>query len=164
MKKLKKTALTLVSFLMICGLAAGCGNSETVEKEKENPKEALEDSGEVTTQNVVPEDIEIETEFGTLHFPEQWTEFVDVEQASDGETATAKFNAVINEKNYELFTIIIGNGDGVEIGELTDSEGKTRTVYAELVELETDDSLSEGEQSRLFAMQEDLNYVIEHLK
>ena len=58
----------------------------------------------------------------------------------------------------------IGEGDGSKIGELTDGAGTKRDVYVQLEEIQEDPNLNDGEQNRLFAMQEDLNYLIDNLK
>ena len=50
------------------------------------------------------------------------------------------------------------------MGELTDDSGMKRSVYMNVPELEGLDELSEAEQHQIYAMQEDLNYVIDHLK
>ena len=65
---------------------------------------------------------------------------------------------------YPLFKVTIGEGDGSKIGELTDSAGTKRDVYLQLEEIQEDPNLNDGEQNRLYAMQEDLNYLIDNLK
>ena len=65
---------------------------------------------------------------------------------------------------YPLFKVTIGEEDGSKIGELTDSAGTKRDVYLQLEEIQKDPNLNDSEQNRLYAMQEDLNYVIDHLE
>ena len=56
-------------------------------------------------------------------------------------------------------------GDGSDVvGSLTDSVGTQRNVYLYVDTLPEDSGLEEAEQTRFYAMQEDLNYLIEHLK
>ena len=47
---------------------------------------------------------------------------------------------------------------------MTDNGGTKRTVYMQVYELEGDSELTATEQNRLYAMQEDLNYLIDHLE
>ena len=56
-------------------------------------------------------------------------------------------------------------GDGSDVvGSLTDSVGTQRNVYLYVDTLPEDSGLEEAEQTRFYAMQEDLNYLIDHLK
>ena len=57
----------------------------------------------------------------------------------------------------------IGESEDTEVGELTDDSGAKRAVHMSVFELEEDPNLSSEEQQRVYAMQEDLNYVIDHL-
>ena len=63
-----------------------------------------------------------------------------------------------------MFQVVVGDSDEVEVGTLTDESGTQRKVYMKVTELEEEDALTDTEQNRLYAMQEDLNYVIDHLK
>ena len=79
-------------------------------------------------------------------------------------TVTVTFETKSGEESYELFRILIG-GDGSDVvGSLTDSVGTQRNVYLYVDTLPEDSGLEEAEQTRFYAMQEDLNYLIEHLK
>ena len=81
-----------------------------------------------------------------------------------GSTVTVTFETKSGEESYELFRILIG-GDGSDVvGSLTDSVGTQRNVYLYVDTLPEDSGLEEAEQTRFYAMQEDLNYLIEHLK
>ena len=82
----------------------------------------------------------------------------------NGSTVTVTFETKSGEESYELFRILIG-GDGSDVvGSLTDSVGTQRNVYLYVDTLPEDSGLEEAEQTRFYAMQEDLNYLIEHLK
>ena len=62
-----------------------------------------------------------------------------------------------------MFQVTIGDSEDALVGELTDSSGTKRNVYMSVVEIEPSEELSEEEQQRVYAMQEDLNYLIDHL-
>ena len=47
---------------------------------------------------------------------------------------------------------------------MTDDTGTQRNVYLHVEELPADSGLEETEQTRFYAMQEDLNYLIDNLK
>ena len=107
-------------------------------------------------------DIHLRT-LGRLH-PDRWQEYVTIWQEQNGSTVTVTFETKSGEESYELFRILIG-GDGSDVvGSLTDSVGTQRNVYLYVDTLPEDSGLEEAEQTRFYAMQEDLNYLIEHLK
>ena len=82
----------------------------------------------------------------------------------NGSTVTVTFETKSGEESYELFRILIG-GDGSDVvGSLTDSVGTQRNVYLYVDTLPEDSGLEEAEQTRFYAMQEDLNYLIDNLK
>ena len=59
---------------------------------------------------------------------------------------------------------MIGGEGANSVGTLTDSAGTSRNVSINVDEIVQDPDLTEGEQNRLYAMQEDLNYLIDNLK
>ena len=86
------------------------------------------------------------------------------EERTSNDTITVAFKAKINDETYELFEVIIGGDEGTYIGDLTGPDGTVREVYAQMEEIPVYEELTEGEQNRLYGMQEDVNCVIEHLK
>lgn len=153
----RKTPVKLIGYLLcvalLCGLLAGCGNDKVQEDQNDN-----------VSADTIPEDIVVHTEYGDLHYPDRWQEYVTIWQEQNGSTVTVTFETKSGEESYELFRILIG-GDGSDVvGSLTDSVGTQRNVYLYVDTLPEDSGLEEAEQTRFYAMQEDLNYLIEHLK
>lgn len=146
--KRKMCAVLAVGAMLFALLLNGC---EKTEKGTEN---------QVNNAN----DIIISTQYGDLYYPDQWTECVQIDQSTAGNALVVSFAAQINDVQYPLFKVTIGEGDGSKIGELTDSAGTKRDVYLQLEEIQEDPNLNDGEQNRLYAMQEDLNYLIDNLK
>ena len=64
---------------------------------------------------------------------------------------------------FGLLMWIIGDDSSEVVGSLTDDTGTQRNVYLHVEELPADSGLEETEQTRFYAMQEDLNYLIDHL-
>ena len=153
----------LVIIVLILGVAIGyqfrSNEKSTQEEDKKN--EAVENTDVNDGQ---PEDMVIHTEYGDLYYPEQWSEYLKTEQNMDSDSLQVSFLAHLGEQDFPLFQVTIGESEDTEVGELTDDSGMKRTVYMKVTELEGADGLSETEQHRLYAMQEDLNYVIDHLK
>ena len=146
--KRKMCAVLAVGAMLFALLLNGC---EKTEKGTEN---------QVNNAN----DIIISTQYGDLYYPDQWTEFVKTEQKSENDVVVVSFGAEINSKVYPLFEVMIGGEGANSVGTLTDSAGTSRNVSINVDEIVQDPDLTEGEQNRLYAMQEDLNYMIDNLK
>ncbi len=106
----------------------------------------------------------IETGYGNMYYPQKWEDSLIVTQKVDSGKLTVQFDARLSEKQYTLFSVIVGEANGDLVGELTDDHGNRRRVYLVVAELADISNLSQGEQEILFAMQEDLNYLLDNLK
>lgn len=151
-KRLRGCAALLLCGLLVCGMLAGCSKAD-VQKDTQN-----------TGSPVEAEDILIQTSYGTLHYPGNWQEYVTIRQEQSGSVVLVTFETEIDGAKYELFRISIGQDEGSVVGSLTDSTGTQRNVCLHVDELPADSGLEESEQTRFYAMQEDLNYLIDHLK
>lgn len=119
----------------------------------------------IVPQPTVPQNcIVVSTAFGNLQYQDQWIEFMRVEQHAEGDNLRVTFYAEINSVRYGLFELLIGDEDGTPAGQITDSEGVRRNVYIHMMEIVETSALTDAEQNRLFAMQEDINYIIENMK
>lgn len=146
---MKKKILCFIFAVVVCVLISGCGQN---------------DKGQKQVDDAVKDCIVVNTKYGVLYYPDQWTECVQINQSATDNALTVSFDAVINDRQYPLFDVVIGQDDGAEVGQLTDNSGATHTVYLHVDELQKDPSLTDGEQNRLYAMQEDVNYLIDNLK
>lgn len=168
MKKKKKRRqpfliVLLVIIVLTIGVAIGyllhdTGKSSPSEKKQ---SEVVENGDEKADQL---EDMVIDTEYGDLYYPEQWAEYLKTEQKMSNDSLQVFFSAHMGDKDIPMFQVTIGESGDTKVGELTDDSGTKRAVYMNAPELEGLDDLSEAEQHQIYAMQEDLNYVIDHLK
>lgn len=146
-----------IKFLLIitlfCCLFFGCDNNAVSEKDKSS-----------TFPQTVSEDLIIHTEYGDLHYPDQWREYIKTIQEKKSDTIKVTFEFEVDKSDYKLFEILIGGDNGEIIGKLTDNNGIQRNVYLCVAELPVNSGLDEAEQNRFYAMQEDLNYLIDNLK
>lgn len=162
--------ILLIAFLIIGALAGYFIGSKKTQGDKENEpsqvgEQSISKNGDVSTE--IDKEVEymtINTDYGDLYYPEQWNDYLVTEQSWEGENLIVSFSAKINETEYPMFQVTIGDSDAAEVGELTDSSGTKRAVHMSVIEIEASDELSQIEQKRLYAMQEDLNYLIDSLK
>lgn len=176
----KNIAVCILCVLLLVFALAGCnaeddtpavteGTPQTEGQVQTEGTEQTEVAGateaaDVFTEPVNPEVVVVSTEFGDLYYQEQWSEFMRTEQTSDGASVVVTFEAEINGVRYPLFEVTIGEGEGDPVGQITDDAGTKRNVYIRVEEVAESSELTSGEQNRLYAMQEEINYVIENLK
>ncbi len=150
----RKRLLIVIGVLAAVLLLCGCGN-----KTSESSNDAADDAQ-------LSEDVVVETKNGNLKYSDQWEGFIKADVTEENDISDVVFSAEINGNSYKLFEIII-NGDessGEYAGDIHDSDGQTHKVYLKMEALEQDDNLSEEEMNRLYAMQEDINYIIDNLE
>ena len=148
----RKWISVFLCVIFVCGLLAGCGNDKVQEEQNDN-----------VSANTIPEDVVVRTDYGDLHYPDRWQEYVTIRQEQNGNTIAVTFETKSGEETYELFKVLIGDDSSEVVGSLTDDTGTQRNVYLHVEELPADSGLEETEQTRFYAMQEDLNYLIDHL-
>lgn len=108
--------------------------------------------------------VTVTTDWGNVYFQEQWNGLMLTEQTQEGDVLTVAFYTQINDVRYDLFQMMIGGGDGTQVGQLTGADGVKRDVYMRMAELADLEGLTDSEQNRLYAMREDVNFVIENLR
>ncbi len=134
--------------------------------DKTDQSEQSEQSGQTGSINVY-EDVDsmtVSTALGALKYPEQWSEYLTTYTDTNNGVITVIFATNVGETEYELFRIFIGGTEGTEVGVIRDADGKEHTVRLAFNELEGMDELSDTDRTRVYAMQEDLNYVIDNLE
>lgn len=163
-RKIVICLVCLICSVVTAFLISGCSENNHLDTGSNQQKEQQSNQAEEQGENAKEDCIVITTDFGTLYYPDQWTECVKINQSATENALTVSFDAVINDRQYPLFDVVIGQDDGMEVGQLTDNSGTKHTVYLHVDELQEDPDLTDGEQNRLYAMQEDLNYLIDNLK
>ena len=166
MKGTRRTLILLLLGGLLLTCFGGCGRDAG----KDTPKETADSEG--GTENTVDTELEdptrdwepIETKYGRLRYPDDFFEFLETEQAEDGEALKVLFRAAIRDVKLYLFELGIGGGEGSPVGKSTGPDGVTRDLYLRMIELGDMSQLTDGEKDRVYAMQEALNFVLDHSK
>lgn len=177
----KKLTLIACCIVLLLAMLSGCekGNAAPSASDASPPageSEKAEPTGSepAGSEPSVPGDfsvtvvegvIAIDTGYGRLFFPEQWAELLRTEREAGEGYVKITFSAALDGTVYPLFEIAVGDYDGgSHVGSLTDGNGVARNVRMELISLRDVTDLPEGELDRLYAMQEDVNYLINGIK
>lgn len=140
-----KKVLFLVGFVF-CLMLTGCSDgSESKDTEEEKVNTMI-----------------VETQYGDLFYPQQYQDFVSVDEKIEGENLTITFKTTIEDIEYPLFDIMINEEEGDSVGTLEDDHGKVRNVYVEIINTDVPE-LSEDDQNQIYAMQEGVNVLVDHL-
>lgn len=110
-----------------------------------------------------PADMALDTPYGELHFPVRWAEYLATEvDETDG--YTVRFCARIGDHaDQPLFAIHFGGNQGVFYGKTNSASGEGAEIRVTVSEISLDESWTDAETSLVYAMQEDLNYLLEHM-
>ena len=146
---MKRGSLWLL-VLLFSVLLAGCG-AEAPDYSHYSSPEKLD---------VTP----VQTPMGTLYYQSRWDDWMVVTQEQEEEYLQVDFSAKLEDTEYPLFHVTIGKGRGSLVGQITDAEGTVRDVYIRSEEISRLEDLPEETQSKLYAMQEEINVLIEYLK
>lgn len=163
---MKKFLLTAVCALILVSCLTGCGQQKVDAQPTAQPAAQTDSPADVqqTEEPLDPELVPVETKFGTLYYNEQWSEFMKTEIEETDNSVEVRFIANINKTDFPLFTVSVGSGSGAESGKLTGPDGVQREVLVLLQEVDPGNALTEDQINRLYAMQEDVNFVLDHLK
>ena len=159
---MKKTgALLLACAAVLAAVLTGCG-SDAQDPELNGTTDPAQQ-----VQTEPAEDLNVcavETPYGTLYYQEQWSEFMRTEATQRGDAYEVNFQAEINEKRYSLFTVTINDPEADPVRQLTDADGVQHGVSVEVEEYLDVSDLDEGNQALIYAIQEDINFIIDKIK
>ena len=179
---MRRYIAVVAAFAVFSALLAGCRSENNppavtdnpVQTEETQQTEAMEGMG-ATEGTEVPEATDapgqagsggvlIATKYGNLYYQDQWEDFMRIELTEKETYVIVAFAAEVDGVKYPLFHVIVGESDGDPVGQITDAQGAKHDVFVYMEEISGTSDLTEGEQNRLFAMQEEINYVIENLE
>lgn len=154
MKRSLRSQIIVFFILIACLMLGSCDKGPAAETTDTDPRE--------TTSFQY---FQVDTSFGTLKFPEQWKKDLKIEKNTTETGEEIIFRETITKDCLTLFTICIDMPEsGSYIGNLTDAAGKTHEVYLQINELEMQEDLPKETKSRIYAMQESVNDIIDNLR
>lgn len=164
-RKAMKLKRTLVCLGLLLPLIAGCagGNGGQKDTGTEPRKEPAEETHQTQPVETEPASVEVETPFGSLYYQAQWQELMRTEQEQTDDGVIVRFLAELDGTEYPLFTVTVG-GSEANAGRITDAAGTGRNVFVELADPGDLSGLTEEVKNYLYAMQEEINYVIQKIK
>ena len=104
-------------------------------------------------------DISIETPYCTLYYPSKWESNVIIKTTAD----VVGFYASIDKAELHLFDICFGSMDGERLGKVLCKDGSEVDVFLKVFPITLDVSWRQDIVDAVYAMQEDVNHVIERI-
>jgi hypothetical protein len=111
----------------------------------------------------VGEDIAIGTPYCELRYPSRWEEYLSIQVDEEDGYSVGFYCALEGREPEHLFTVHLGGSQGVNVMDLKAEDGSDVELRLTITEFAPDSSWSEQEKSTVFAMQEDLNYLLSAL-
>lgn len=169
--KSKKLITVLLAAAVLAMLLTACSGQGTPQTDPtRTPGVSTEPS---SFEQTVPEetkptepktdDVIIHTDFGDLRYQEQWAQHMKVNRIASQDSVIVEFSTEIEDTEYLLFRVTLGGEGGYPAGTITDASGVTRNVYITMEEIVGNSNLSDTQLNRLYAMQEQINYILENL-
>ena len=112
------------------------------------------------TQQIPEGDFLVDTSYGQLKYPEKWRSYVWVDQ---DERVFSFYAKIGGHEDILLFRILFDSTEGVALGAVADNSGKMVSVNLLMYELVDGEDWTENEKNLFYAMQEDVNFLIEAL-
>lgn len=136
-------------------------NQQTKEVVSEDEGQDKEDK----TTKVVRDDIaffEIDTKHCKLYFPERWKEQIEIGYSEEFGYKVEFYGIVEGKEKHHLFNVCFNSDDGLLLGYL-ETGNENVNISIDRIEIEFDDSWKQEEMDQIYAMQEEMNYVIDSL-
>jgi hypothetical protein len=124
--------------------------------------ESEESDRESAAEEQNEDDFIVQTPYAVLKYPMKWKEKISVE-VIDADVYSVQFFGTVNQTKKHLFTVILGNIEQGSIGKIHGFAGEEINVSIEISEIDVSSEMSDEMQNELYAMQDDMNYLISQL-
>ena len=172
-KVLLAVIAVVIAVAIIAVVVVACTHSSAdVTKSPETPKtsEASEvpvgttEMHQTTAEEVVHQEgtytgYELDTPIGTIYYPEEWMEYIEVSQKNENGTYKADFYCKLSEEKVGLFTLYVGSeGKGYLMGSVDDF-----SAWIDVYDITVKDGWSQDEVSRINNMQNRVNDIMDQI-
>lgn len=118
-------------------------------------------SPDPATQTEPPaEDVVIGTPYCELRYPSEWQKYLSLKIDETNGYSVSFYCALDGREPEHLFTVHLGGDQGVSVMELEADSGETVELRLTISEFAPDGSWSDEEKSIVYAMQEEVNYLL----
>ena len=156
MKNTKKVIIVLILLVVIgIGLIFIIDNNKKIETNDYVKVSALSDEDKEKLDNA----IEIKTDYCTLYYPSIYKEDLEVKYSNDTGYKAEFYGKVKGKEEVHLFDICFNSDDGDLLGYLEYDEENINMSF-EVNELSFDDSWKQKNIDKMYAMQEEVNFVL----
>ncbi len=115
-----------------------------------------------STEQRVPSKGEIVTPVGTLTFPEEWVDSVNIERLQ-GDQYAVRVSGTVAGEAVTLFELSVGGGTGYLLGEAPDEAGKSQPIWVNISEIQPKQSWSEEEIRQINLLQSCVNDLMDQI-
>lgn len=165
-KQARRRENRIILIVIVCILALIIGGITLIfgdkGKNKDTELEKTDKNTEITNDQEEIDSFEIETEHCTLYYPLTWAEQIEVEFSEEAGYKVEFWGNVDGKEAKHLFNICFNSDDGDLLGYF-EREDEVVNVSVERIDLDFDSDWTEEEQNQIYAMQEEMNYVIDML-
>ena len=109
-------------------------------------------------------DFEIETPHCTLYYPAKWKEQVRIETVEGNAFRVEFYGQVEGKEEQHLFDIAFGGEEGYTLGHLITKDDSKIAVNIVSYDFAPGEGWQDAEANIIYAMQEDINYIIDKLE
>lgn len=166
--KIKRMLACCVLLVPILAGCAGGGSQSTAGDSSPNPP-ATQAATAQTPQTEpsyptepAPAAVAVETPYGSLYYQEKWADTMVTRQEQTADGLRVSFSTELEGTEYLLFAVTLG-GSEANAGLITDEQGTQSNVFVELGDLGDLSSLTQEQKNYLYAIQEDINFLIQKL-
>ena len=139
--------------------------NEVSDEEKNEGKNEEKSEAKDETKDDAKEEVslyEIETDYCKLYFPKTWKEQIEVKYTDEMGYKAEFYGTVKGKDAVHLFDVCFNSDDGFLLG-FIQNDDEIINISIDMCELEFDDSWKQEEIDELYAMQEDMNILMESL-
>ena len=103
------------------------------------------------------------TPYCELKYPGRWKDQMEVKELTENDTLSYVFYALVEEKQYELYTVHFGDSEYGDLFGYISFDGEDIPVYIDCHTITDSDALPEAELSQYYSMMEGINDVVQSI-